>query len=112
MKRANAVMSSARRWQFGALLAVFWFAQVQGVVHEISHLNDSARVAKTQGVPKPQSCPECLSLAQAGAAPISTAVTVHAGDIARYEPASSRAALVSHAPQLAYRSRAPPLSLI
>jgi len=112
MMRTNAVKTRARRWQLGALLAFFWFAQVQGVVHEISHLNDAARVARTLGAPKPQTCPECLALAQAGAAPVSTITTADAGDVIRHEPASARAALVSHAVQLAYRSRAPPLSLI
>jgi len=110
MTHLKPAQRTACRWQLGALLAFFWFAQVQGVVHEISHLNDAARVAKTLGAPKPQTCPECLTLAQAGAAPVSTAITVHAGDIIRHEPVSARAALVSHAVQLAYRSRAPPYS--
>lgn len=105
-------MSTARRWQFGALLAIFWFAQVQGVVHEIGHLNDTARVVKTLGTTKSPVCLECLALAQAGAAPISTVTVVHSVDIDRHEPASARATPLPHAVQLAYRSRAPPLSLI
>lgn len=112
MFRATATKKIARRWLVGGLLAAFWFAQAQGVVHEIKHLDDAARAAKTVGAPKPHTCPECLSLAQAGAAPVSAVTPVHAGDIDRREPASSRVAPVAHAVQLAYRSRAPPLSLI
>jgi len=109
---ARTAVLSTRRWQLGALLAVFWFAQVQGVVHEISHLNDAARVAKTLGAPKPQTCPECLSLAQAGAAPVSAQPDLHRLDVDLQQPVTVAAARLPATPRLAYRSRAPPLFLI
>jgi len=112
MSRAIATMSRTRRWQLGALLAVFWFAQVQGVVHDISHLSDAARVAKTLGAPKPQTCPECLALAQAGAAPVSVLPDLYLLDVDVQQRITAATAHLPATPRLAYRSRAPPLSRV
>lgn len=112
MTGATSMMRGARRWQLAALLAVFWFAQVQAVVHEIGHLNDAVGVVKTLGTPKAQNCPECLALAQSGAAPISSVAVCVAINIDRHEPPTTLTAIVGHAPPQAYQSRAPPFSLI
>lgn len=93
------------------LLAAFWFAQVQGVVHEIGHLAAATQAHESLAAPHAAFCSECLALAQAGAAPVSSPPAAHLST-AINGPVASTASVAVEAVSLAYRSRAPPSSSI
>lgn len=105
-------MAQFVRHRLALLLAIFWFAQVQGVVHEIGHLATASHAQKSLATPHASYCAECMALAQAGAAPVNALppgtlpIAVHA------PPAAAVSTPPADTPALGYRSRAPPSSSI
>jgi len=99
------------RYMPALLLAIFWFAQVQSVVHEIGHLATASQAQKSFAAPDASYCSQCLALAQAGAAPVSSPPSPQLPS-ARQIAVTSPTCAVVQAVSLAYRSRAPPTSPI
>ncbi len=94
------------------LAAIFWIAQVQGTVHGIGHLGDSAGATAQGLVSHGAVCGECAAFGQAGAAPI---LAQPAAAVASPLDETANTALVRvppRPPAHAYRSRAPPNSPI
>jgi len=93
------------------LLAVFWVAQIQGTLHGIGHLRDPVKVSHDGIGGHAALCIECVTLAQAGAAPLHApacpTLPTATAPIAEAARTNFRAAATS----LPYRSRAPPITL-
>ena len=100
------------RYRLVLFLALFWFAQVKGVVHEISHLAAASQTHQSISNSDNALCAECLALAQAGAAPLHTAVALNLPTAVHVLPISGASLEVSDRTFVAYRSRAPPSSSI
>jgi hypothetical protein len=92
-----------------ALLALFWFAQLHGIQHGISHLRDSPRGGSA---PHSLVCADCLASAQSGAAPLPATLV----PILAVAPPSLEAlppvVVADRDVTTSYRSRAPPAAPI
>lgn len=86
------------------------FAQQGGLLHGVGHLADysPARQQQEQHPHPGEVCDECLAYAGIGSAVSSTALPA-LSFVSSCLPADALPAAFSTAPQLAYRSRAPPL---
>ena len=92
-----------------ALLALFWFAQLHGIQHGISHLGDAPRGGST---PHSLVCADCLASAESGAAPLpATLVPILAVLPASLEPLPP-VVVADRDVTTSYRSRAPPAAPI
>lgn len=93
------------------LVAFLWIAQMQGIVHGISHLGSTGGMGDHRALTQDARCLECAAFAQAGAAPILAVTTIACA------PAAAELAIEQASPEVglnaahAYRSRAPPTAL-
>lgn len=92
------------------LLTIFWIAQLQGTVHEISHLQGLEGTTKQTLVAQGGFCAECAALAQAGAAPLPSPPAPVALPPSTDVMATIAVSSFAAAPATFYRSRAPPES--
>jgi hypothetical protein len=110
MRTLQRFMRHFPRHRIALLLASFWLAQVQGIVHEIGHLTVTAHVQAEAIAPPASLCAECLALAQAGAAPVRVQAAVHPLSGMHPEPDASVRDIALAAPCRAFSPRAPPTS--
>ena len=92
------------------LAALLWLAQMQGVVHGISHLGTPGGGRELVGGTHTVVCSDCAAYAQAGVAPLSTAP-----DLVLEAPADAPLVFAppsagSAAAPVSYQSRAPPIA--
>ena len=90
------------------LLAIFWFAQLQGTVHAISHFHGASGVSAHTLVAPEGFCAECAALAQAGAGPLPSFPTSLPASPPRHVLPAVPVPSFAAAPATFYRSRAPP----
>lgn len=96
----------------GLLALAFLFAQQTATLHWLSHAIDATHAKAGKGAPTPDHCDECLTLSALGAGLASS------GSAELPAPAAQHALLASATPvaspaalQLAFHSRAPPVSI-
>ncbi len=105
--RATSNRAARRRWAgLLALGAIFWIAQLQGLSHLVSHLG------RDHAAPHALVCGDCVASADAGAAPVSALAVPALLAPTDAMPVRSVLPRRDEALVTAYRSRAPPPTLI
>lgn len=101
-------MGRSRQAWILLLLATFWVAQVQGVVHPISHLRQAGGVSGPTLVAPSGVCGECELLDQAGAAPLPVLAAPAVLPPSKRVSQTTEVVSFASSPPAFYRSRAPP----
>lgn len=91
--------------------ALLWVAQMQGVVHGISHLGGDQAGMRDIAAAHTLVCPDCAAYAQAGAAPVPVVSGVLLEPPARRLARVFPEARLSSTTAYSYQSRAPPCAI-
>ena len=89
------------------LVGVFWIAQIQGVAHDIAHLEPRSGL-QDQAPTHSLICADCAAFSQAGAAPVAAHKPPPFDGTSDVPADILGADRVESPPVLGFRSRAPP----